>query len=286
MTVATASAAAAAATAVSHGVLKGPDLVGSSVSGEGAPPASCEAAKRLTTNSLSSGSQSSKTSCSSSSNGIISNSSSSSCPAAVPARPRIWSISEIIHSDASSPATAASPAAVTSTSTADNGRSEGAGHLLNKKAPGLKTASQVSAARDVSHVTAQSQSQSQRQDFLLHRLTSPFRTFEPAEVRLASGRRTASAFLVPGAQPGWAGPSAGLRLANPCHVMNVANGSECVGERTSPDAAGNPPSEASTRDCGPQTEALDLQTKKDEKGEFGRCYVPSFLPSFIHSFTV
>lgn len=274
--------AAAAAAAVSHGVLKGPDLVGSSVLGEGAPPASCGAAKTLTGNSLSSSSQSSKTSCSSSSNGSSnSSSSSSSCPAAVPARPRIWSISEIIHSDASSPATAASPAAVTSTSTANNG-SEGAGQLLNKKAPGLKTASQVSAARDVSHVTAQSQSQSQRQDFLLHRLASPFRTFEPAEVRLASGRRTASAFLVPGAHPGWAGPSASLRLANPCHVMNVANGSECVGECTSPDAAGNPPIEASTRDCGPQTEALDLQTKKDEKGEFGRCSVPSFIYSFIH----
>lgn len=68
----------------------------------------------------------------------------------------------------------------------------------------------------------------------------------------------------------------GLRLANPCHVMNVANGRECRGE-SSPDAGCSPLSEDSARDRSPQTEALDLQTKKEEKGEFVRSNVRSFI---------
>ncbi|KAK7114121.1 hypothetical protein V1264_000237 [Littorina saxatilis] len=169
--------------------------------------------------------------------------------AAVTSRPKIWSISQIIHSDAPLPASVVSSAPVTS-----SGDEDVSAQRLNKgeRAPHPSSFRELNIPSSV-----------QRQDFLHHRLTSPFRTLESAEARLAS--RHASAFLVPGPHLSWVAPPLGLRLDNPCREMSVAKGNES-GEDGNPDVGeASPKSEGGAPESGLQTEALDLQTKKEEK---------------------
>ncbi|KAL8619505.1 hypothetical protein ACOMHN_011856 [Nucella lapillus] len=185
-------------------------------------------------------------------------SSSSGRPPAGSSKPKIWSISQIIHSDRSpSPPAVAAVSGVSGSGGEDspNGGCSGkAVVLLPQESSSSTVAAQTPDLLPLSP---------QQQELLSHRLTSsPFRTLESPEVRLAS--RQASAFLVPGhPHQGWGvSPVGALRLASACHVMNSAGGKGGGGEGGVEERGGSPGSEGNG---SPQTEALDLHTKKEER---------------------
>ena len=177
---------------------------------------------------------------------------------AAPPRPKIWSISEIIHSDSASPA-------VKDAAPSSAGPGEGA--------PFLNGAEKLLLLRESPVMTPVAQTAmapaGPRPELLQHGLASPFRTLEPSSARLAS--RHPSGFLVAGGVAGiqgWRIPPAGLRLAQSSHVVGgMANGTASSGEGSLDGGSGGSPVGMETAGKrSPQTEALDLHTEKEGKG--------------------
>jgi hypothetical protein len=112
-------------------------------------------------------------------------------------------------------------------------------------------------------------------EFFHHRLRSPFASLE--ELRPPLSSRHPHPFFHPASVVAPQEWMMGLRLGhNPGHVSQLANGSEERGCSSSPDVGSVSPcrSDVSSRSCrnsSPQTEALDLHTKKEDRGKTTIC---------------